>query len=225
RNQFRPIFSDKKSILPRQSIDFSTAVPHDRPQPKAKPPVKTRKAVVKKKNKKKRKKGALPRKRKGVGSADPSNPRPTSATAADRRLRKLHITKALTVGSIQANIKRMDQISVAESKLLSDRLRSTVAILNAIQMHMYEAIALDIARLVRSKDTATDVTQRKEDIADILDSKAFYFALNTLLCSGQEGRGSQAVRVSVAPARRMSTRNTPLVPGAPQPQAQAQAQA
>ncbi|KAI7819423.1 hypothetical protein BC939DRAFT_495267 [Gamsiella multidivaricata] len=47
RNQFRSIFSDKKSILPRQSIDFSTVVPHDRPQPKAKPPVKTRKAVLK----------------------------------------------------------------------------------------------------------------------------------------------------------------------------------
>ncbi|KAI7819726.1 hypothetical protein BC939DRAFT_251781 [Gamsiella multidivaricata] len=131
RNQFRPIFSDKKSILPRQSIDFSTAVSHDRLQPKAKPRVKTQKAVAKK-NKKKRKKGALLRKRKGAGFANPSNPRPASATAADRRLRKLHITKALTVGSIRANIKRMDRISAAESKLLSDRLRSAVAILNAI---------------------------------------------------------------------------------------------
>ncbi|KAF8927120.1 hypothetical protein BGZ58_010617 [Dissophora ornata] len=230
RNQFHRIFSDKESILAPNSIDILSARPRQRPQPRAGPGTKDRKKTVrkqqqkkkKKKKKKKRTKGALPKKTK---ETDPSNPRPTHVTAEDHRLLKLHLTKSLTVGSIHANMRRMNTILDGESKFHSETLWLTVVIQNRIQMHMFEAIALDIFQLIASWDTTTDDVQRKADIQDILDNKAFYFALDTLFCSGQQGRQSQAARAMNAPTRTIGTRNRPIVsPAAPQPQPQPQPQ-
>ncbi|KAF9925069.1 hypothetical protein BGZ65_007977, partial [Modicella reniformis] len=166
-NQFRPIFANKDAILKAGTVDVERIKEHERKQPKSGPTSKTGKRTVKAKTKKSNKrKGALPGKTGPTGpTADPSNPTPSSATVRSRRLSKKHVTKTLTVGSIRANIKRFTNISERESKLLSDRLESCIQTLQMMQVHAYEAIALDIATIVGPNYATTSDSQAEGAIS------------------------------------------------------------
>ncbi|KAF9920456.1 hypothetical protein BGZ67_001264, partial [Mortierella alpina] len=146
RNQFRPIFRTKESMLSgTKKVDVSKAWHHDGP---AHAP---RKGPACKKRKRKQ----------------PSE--------------KKYICKTLKVGSVHRNLGRTGSWDENEAQMVADTIQSTAALLNKIQVHVYELIALDIASII-SSSTPHLTSSQKNDLEDILESDAFYFSIATLLC-------------------------------------------
>ncbi|KAF8911815.1 hypothetical protein BGZ58_005828, partial [Dissophora ornata] len=163
-NQFRPVFEAKDSLLSGRTINLDTVRRHSRPQPRRGPKTKQSKRASKKKKEKKKRKWALPKKAKSGGDSR----RPGGATKRDRGLRRRYQMKTLTVGCIKANAQRSLSLDSAGSSsssastssaavhtaetdaaCIAQRLRLCVGVINKIQIHVFEAIALDIATLVR----------------------------------------------------------------------------
>ncbi|KAG9319191.1 hypothetical protein KVV02_003033 [Mortierella alpina] len=122
-------------------------------------------------------------------------------------LRKKYICKTLKVGSVRGNLVRTGSLDENEAQMVADTIQSTAALLNKIQVHAYELIALDIASII-SSSTPHLTSSQKNDLEDILESDAFYFSVVTLLCKGSLGANSQYQRQLAAPPRTMGTRQT-----------------
>ncbi|KAI1306688.1 hypothetical protein EDD11_004691, partial [Mortierella claussenii] len=166
-NKYRPLFESISTMLKGKEVDLRDTKPVPRPvqKPRSTSASTTPRAPGPEKPKRKRK-GALPRKSASKGQAR----KPSEATKRDRRLRKDHPMRALTVGCIQANLRRTlgaEQVVAA----ISEHIQKSVHIINTIQRAAYEAIALDLDRIIRdnSGDSAPS-SEDLQDLADILDN-------------------------------------------------------
>lgn len=223
-NQFRHVFTSKDTILKRRKeVDLNNVRQFTRPAPVPSRVPATKRGKRAKRTKKKRQRYA--KKKKSDEPTEKRNLR--SATRTDHSLRKNHIVKTLTVGSIKCNLDRTGTVTKDEAKTIADTLRESVMILNRIQLAAFELLALDITTILAP--TAADAgpstpTQPKNlskadlsDLDDILQDNNFYFTLGTLLCQGDVGDNSPIKAQMNAPARTMSTRSTPA--SAPRPKA------
>ena len=165
RNQFRPYFKDKTTILsnPGRKVDLRQVGKHERPAPTTSPSTKKRKRQKKKEVKRQRRQQRQPSRQLQETGKERNL---QSATVMDHRLRKFHVTKTLTVGCIQGNVRRtlrdrlLHGITVANAtSAISDRLRSCTKILNQLRIHAYEIIALDIATLLQGRYQVGPVQQ------------------------------------------------------------------
>ncbi|KAF9574392.1 hypothetical protein EC968_006552 [Mortierella alpina] len=215
RNQFRPIFGTKDSILSgSKKVDITRTRHHDGPAPRKGPATKHRKRA--KRAMKKRQKIHKKTKTDDEGT---DRRKLQISTRRDHALRSKFTCKTLKIGSVHGNLVRTGSMDAREAKTVAETIQGAAAILNKIQVHAYELIALDIASII-SPDTlestsssSSSATPRlsasqKSDLADILESDAFYFSIATLLCQGSLGANSQYQRQLDAPPRTMGTRRT-----------------
>ncbi|CAO3570187.1 unnamed protein product [Mortierella alpina] len=217
RNQFRPIFGTKESILSgTKEVDVSKALRHEGPAPKKGPATKKRKraqrAKIKKQQKihKKAKKGDKDRERRKL----------QASTRRDHAFRSKYVCKTLRIGSVHGNLVRCGSLDASEARIIAETIQDAAGLLNKIQVYAYELIALDIASIISpdsvesTSSTSSSSTPRpltsshQSDLDDILESDAFYFSIATLLCQGNLGPNSQYQRQLDAPPRTMGTRRT-----------------
>ncbi|KAF9936049.1 hypothetical protein BGZ70_006829, partial [Mortierella alpina] len=144
-----------------------------------------------------------------------------------------HITKTLTIGCINHAVHQTllpKQTSEAESeaqrkaRIVTKNLRSTALVMNQLQTHAYEIIALDIATIINSAQSTSSTMQisplqptqdQLGDLDDLLDNQNFYYNLGTLLLNGGLGPASEYERRKRAPKRTVSTRRTSAIVQAP----------
>ncbi|KAF9217482.1 hypothetical protein BGZ59_003810 [Podila verticillata] len=142
KNQYRPIFSSKETILCGSLYeDISTAKERDQAfanklasQPRPPKPKKTMK------------------KRKKVART-PSAPSQVTrnwriATIIDRELRKKHPTKIRNLGCISGAMRAQQQFSDAEVLDTKNHLQSIVFLMNTLQLRLYYAYAITIDALL-----------------------------------------------------------------------------
>ncbi|ORZ04289.1 hypothetical protein BCR41DRAFT_425963, partial [Lobosporangium transversale] len=187
RNQFRPIFSDKPSILNGRTVDISNCCQHDRPG--LKHPPRRRKAKKKQQKKQKRKhKGKKPHRAKKEGAPIRNL---KDATKVDHSYSSKHPIKALTIGSLKASMARKGGLDADERDSIASQVRGAVVVLNRLRRYAYWAIALGIERIMRLPGAAKS---RKKALDEVLDSNDYSFRLATLLLSGQGGPNSAYAR-------------------------------
>ena len=216
RNQFRPIFGTKESILSgKKEVDVSKALRHECPAPKKGPATRKRKraqrAAIKKRQKiyKKAKKGDEDRERRTL----------QASTRRDHTFRSKYVCKTLKIGSVHGNLVRCGSLDAREARIVAETIQDAAALLNKIQVYAYELIALDIASIISpdsventssasSTSTPHLTSHQMKDLDDILESDEFYYSVATLLCQGSLGSNSQYARQLDAPPRTMGTRRT-----------------
>ncbi|KAG0195433.1 hypothetical protein BGX33_003353 [Mortierella sp. NVP41] len=163
RNQFRPIFQSRQTILQRaKEVDISSVRPRPAPAPPRGSKTKVRKRAQtakdqksrasSKKNKDKgksapgRRQPRPKRKRRRVGRTRASGEAsykvdPKAATKIDRRYRKNLKTKSLTVGSLQGNIRRTLRNRAlenpAQAELVSTVMLDAVRTLQNLRIAVY----------------------------------------------------------------------------------------
>ncbi|KAI1286587.1 hypothetical protein EDD11_000199, partial [Mortierella claussenii] len=232
RNQFRPRFKEKQEKLHPQQVDLANGRQRVLQAPSRRPTNKAPKRQYKTEKKAVPKKKRLPKRATPTGTGEPRAL--TRSTRYDHTLRKTYFVKTLTVGCIEANVRRVPGITAPEATLISNRLQSCVSILNEMRVRAYEIIALDIARILGPRySVLRDETigpgtqpgataqpapplgplsnQDLSDLQDILENPTFYAEMATLLADGQLGPGSQYMRnlAAAGQTRTISTRHTP----------------
>ncbi|KAF9279603.1 hypothetical protein BGZ74_002807, partial [Mortierella antarctica] len=142
KNQYRPIFSSKESILcgtiykdistaKERDQHFPTKLTSPRQPPKAKKPKKKRKKVAR---------------TPSVPSAVTRNWR--IATTIDRDYRRKHPTKTRSLGCISGAMRAQHTFSDAEVLHTKNHLRSIVFLMNLLQQRLYYAYAITIDALL-----------------------------------------------------------------------------
>ncbi|KAF9280726.1 hypothetical protein BGZ68_007048 [Mortierella alpina] len=207
RNQFRPIFRTKESILSgSKEVDISKVQRHEAP---ARAP---RKGPARKKQKRKqraiKKKQKIYQKKAKKDGEEKEHYNLQASTRRDHSLRKKYICKTLKIGSVHGNLARTGSLDEDEAKIVANTIQSAAVLLNKIQVHAYELIAWEIASIIGPSSTPQLTASQRSDLEDIVDSDAFYFSLATLLCQGGLGVNSQYQRQLSAPPRTMGTRRT-----------------
>ncbi|ORZ27893.1 hypothetical protein BCR41DRAFT_392351 [Lobosporangium transversale] len=140
RNQFRPIFSDKASILNGRTVDISNCRQHDRPGLKHPP----RRKKTKKKQQKKQK-----RKHKGK--------KPHRVKKEGEPIRNLK------------DATKVDYSYSKERDNIASQIRGAVVILNRLRRYAYWAIALDIERIMRLPGAARSRKKALDEVLDSTD--------------------------------------------------------
>ncbi|KAG0195200.1 hypothetical protein BGX28_002010, partial [Mortierella sp. GBA30] len=148
-------------------------------------------------------------------------------------LMKRHVTKALTIGCInhavlqtlrpiQASTVSSNQAereATRKAKVIATKLRTTALMMNQLQAHAYEIIALDIATIINSAGSSSSSgthssaqfgfsSDQIRDLDNLVNDINFYYNLGTLLLNGNLGPASEYERLRRAPKRTISTRRT-----------------
>ncbi|KAK3815058.1 MAG: hypothetical protein J3Q66DRAFT_402029 [Benniella sp.] len=194
RNQFRPIFETKESIFSGKTYeDITTAQPRVFPAKKRPPgltPVPLR-TMDPPSPKKKNRNG---QRRQTTGGAKRTlNP----STVEDRELRKRHPIRTLSIGCLNANLKRQG-MGEEDARRLWKQLERGVDLSNLLQMYAYFACAVFITHVLQedapTSSTSTSSTSTSSTPASnshktaqldyVLDSQTFMCALGRLLYFG-----------------------------------------
>ncbi|KAF9973855.1 hypothetical protein BGZ65_009032, partial [Modicella reniformis] len=193
KNQFRPIFQNKKSILAGTwYADVTQAKPRqcDPPRPPSHPTSITPKKKAKKKKKKKKCNG-----KKKQGGASRTVRNIPSATGIDREFRRKHPVKTLTVGSAAAGMKRQG-VDQDAARAMQRQLGVGVNLANQLQLRAYYACAIFITHVLSPPPSSapshpsmdvddaedTEERQRRKTLLDhVIESQAFIFALGRYL--------------------------------------------
>ncbi|ORZ07517.1 hypothetical protein BCR41DRAFT_399663 [Lobosporangium transversale] len=118
RNQFRPIFSDKASILNGRTVDINNCRQHDRSG--LKHPPRRKKAKKRQQKKQKRKhKGKKPHRAKKEGAPIRNL---KNATKVDHSYSSKHPIKALTIGSLKASMARKGGLDADERDSIANQI-------------------------------------------------------------------------------------------------------
>ncbi|KAK3829399.1 MAG: hypothetical protein J3Q66DRAFT_383936 [Benniella sp.] len=162
-----------------QGVNTKTTHPPDNDNFK---PRKPRRPITQELTKKPRKKKPP---RRGTARTTTATRQTDLATVRDRALRKLHPTVALTIGSIQGNMRKKDQqLDQQTSNAIRDHLRSCVDMLNELRQRVFWACALWIVQLM----AACPENFLDQMLDEILDEQGFYNNLGTLIYKGRPGR-------------------------------------
>ncbi|ORY98423.1 hypothetical protein BCR41DRAFT_375506 [Lobosporangium transversale] len=200
-NRYRPVFPTAERELSPKKYDLTNCKQHDRPVPshQRKPKVKKEKEKKEEKEEKVEQKKEKKKNQGRIVYADLTGiqKQVKEVTAKDRRLKRVHPTIALTLGTpktcIMAKLESdsaPNPVAMPElAVMIPEPIQSFVEMLNELRVQAFWTCALWIDMLLTT--APTDLTQL---LNKVLDSQKFIYGLGTLLYHGKVGSRADYVK-------------------------------